>query len=305
MSKKVCIITPTHRGDMRQFSVLRRSIKLFAPDLQQVAIVNTEDCAEFRDSFRDDTNLEIVKSADVLPREIEQRRRKSGPRWFTGKWLHKRLIKGWHAQQLMKLYSLADCQYDAAVFVDSDVFICRPLRENYFYVGDALKLFRRRAANAEALDFDISTHEIMGNPLHQVTELYDYIFSPSCFRKSSAVSLFAELKRRGRTNWVRRFLAQTRPSEYNLLGYAASVLERGAGYHLIECNPDDLHHSVRFPEDRARLAAEVEQMRIRPKDFVLIQSSLRLHIDQIVNAFDRVAEAHQASHPLSPVPADA
>jgi Family of unknown function (DUF6492) len=295
MSKRICIITPSHVGDIRQFSILRRSIKLFASGFPHVAIVNTEDCDEFRDRFRADTHLEIVRTCDVLPRPLEQRRRKSGPKWFTGRWLHKGLIKGWHAQQLMKLYALAVCPYEAAAFIDSDVFFCRPLGPDYFYVNDKLKLFRRRAVNAECLDFDISTHDILGNPLHQVTELYDYIFSPACFRRSSAISLFAEFERRKRSTWVRRFLAQTRPSEYNLLGYAATVLEGGAGYQLVECNPDDLHHSIRFPEDRARLTEEIEQMRIQPKDFVLIQSRLGLDFDQIANAFDCVAEAHRMS----------
>jgi hypothetical protein len=293
MRKTICIITPSHASDIGQFSLLRRSIKLFAPDFPHIAIVNTEDCDAFRDRFRGDTHLEIIRTSDVLPRSIERRRRKSGPKWLTGKWLHRRLIKGWHTQQLMKIYALADCHYEAAAFIDSDVFFCRPLGPDYFYLDDRLKLFRRRALNAEALDFDISTHDILGNPLHQITELYDYVFSPACFRKSSAISLFAEFNRRKRSTWVRRFLAQTRPSEYNLLGYAATVLEGGAGYHLVECNPDDLHHSIRFPEDRARLTEEIEQMRIRPKDFVLIQSSLRLHFDQIAKVFDRVAEAHR------------
>jgi hypothetical protein len=295
MRKKICIITPSHAGDIRQFSVLRRSIKLFAPGFPQIALINTEDCDEFHDRFRGDTHLEIVRTADVLPRSIEQRRRKSGPKWLTGKWLHKRLIKGWHAQQLMKLYALADCHYEAAAFIDSDVFICRPLGPDYFYVDDRLKLFRRRAQNAECLDFDIATHEILGNPLHQITELFDYVFSPACFRTSSAISLFQEFTRRKRSTWVRRFLAQTRPSEYNLLGYAATVLEGGKGYHLVDCNPDDLHHSVRFPEDRAHLAEELERMRIQPKNFALIQSSLGIHFDHIASAFDHVAEAHRLS----------
>ena len=295
MHEKICLITPSHAGDIRQFSVLRRSIKLFAPDFAHIALINTEDCDVFRDRFRGDSRLQIVRTADVLPREIEQRRRKSGPRWLTGKWLHKRLIKGWHAQQLMKLYALADCRHEAAVFIDSDVFICRPMGPDYFYVNDRLKLFRRRALNAECLDFDIATHEILGNPLHQITELYDYIFSPACFRKSSAVSLFQEFDRRKRSTWVRRFVAHTRPSEYNLLGYAATVLEGKAGYHLVECNPDDVHHSVRFPEDRAHLTEELERMRLQPKYFALIQSRLGIHFDHIAGAFDQVAEAHQLS----------
>jgi hypothetical protein len=73
------------------------------------------------------------------------------------------------------------------------------------------------------------------------------------------------------------------------------VLEAGVGYQLVECNPDDLHHSIRFPEDRVRLDAEIEQMSAQPKDFALIQSRLGLNWDQIANAFARVEEAHRAA----------
>jgi len=295
MDEKICMITPSHAGDIEQFSVLRRSIELFAPGFAHIALINTEDCDEFRDRFRGDTHLQIVSTSDVLPRSTEQRRRKSAPRWSTAKWLRERLIKGLHAQQLVKLYALADCHYEAAAFIDSHVLICRPLAPDYFYVDDRLKLFRRPALNAECLDFDIATHEILGNPLHQITQLYDFIFSPACFRKSSAASLFQQFNRLEGSTWMRRFLAQTRPSGYNLLGYAATVLEGGAGYHLVECNPNDVHHSIRFPEDRVHLTEELERMRIQPKYFVLIQSRLGIHVDQIAGAFDQVAEAHRLS----------
>lgn len=289
----LCLMTPTHLRDIDRFAVLRRSIELFAPGVPHIAIVNTEDYREFRGRFAAASGLELVRSCDVLPPEIERRRRKSGPKWLTGKWLHRDQVKGWHAQQLMKLFALAQCDYEAVTFIDSDVFICRPLTPDHFRIDGRLKLFRRRAVNAECLDFDISTHEIMGNPLHQVTELYDYIFSPCCFRRSSAQALFAELERRGRKNWVKRFLAERRPSEYNLLGHAATVLEQGAGYEVIECEPQDLHHSIRFPEDRAHLAAEVEKMRLAPKGFALIQSTVGVGSDQVASAFEIVAEAHR------------
>jgi hypothetical protein len=297
----ICFMTPSYGGDINQFSLLRRSINLFAPGFAHLAIVHTEDCAQFRDRFRAEQNLQIIPTADVLPAQVELHRRKSGPRWFTGKWRHGRLlIKGWHAQQLAKIHALAECPYEAVVFLDSDVFLCRPLSTDYFYSDARLKLFRSPALNAESMDFDISTHEILGNPLHQITQLYDYIFHPTLFRKSSAVTLLEEFKRRKRSTWIRRFLAQTRPSEYNLLGYAATVLERCAGYELIECNPADLHHSIRFPEDRARLAEEVERMQIEPKHFALIQSTLKLPFPQIANVFDRVVEAHDRG-PISPI----
>jgi hypothetical protein len=292
----ICIVTPTYIGDIDQFSMLRRSINLFAPGFPHFAIVHTEDCLKFRKRFREEARLEIIPTADVLPRAVELHRRKSGFKWFTGRWKHGQLlIKGWYAQQLAKIFFLADSHYDDVVFLDSDVFLCRPLEPNYFYHDGRLKLLRRRALNAESLDFDISTHDILGNPLHEITHLWDYVFHPACFKKSTALALLEEFKRRKRSTWVRRFLAERRPSEYNLLGYAATVLELGKGYHLIECEPADLHHSIRFPEDRVRLAEEIAQMQIEPKPFALIQSTLKIPFEQIANVLDLIVEAQRTS----------
>lgn len=290
----ICLLTPSYSGDLEQFAILRRSINLFAPRLPHLAIVHTEDCGRFRERFRDEASLEIIPTSAVLPAAVELHRRKSGPKWLTGKWRHGRLlVEGWFAQQLAKIFTLAQCPYRDAVFLDSDVFLCRPLEPGFFHVDGRLKLFRCRALNAESIDFDISTHDLLGNPLEQVTRLYDYIFHPACFHKSSAVALLEEFKRRKRSTWVRRFLAQIRPSEYNLLGYAATVVEHCAGYHLIECAPSELHHSVRFREDREHLAQEIERMRLAPKQFALIQSTIKLPISEVARVFEQVVAAQQ------------
>lgn len=268
---------------------------MFAPGIPHIAIVNSEDLGQFADRFRGEPALELIAIGDVLPASVERRRRRSGASWLARGWLRQRTVKGWYAQQLAKIFALAQCRYEAAVFVDSDVLVCRPLSSDYFYVNGSLKLFRQRASNAEQLDYDVATHDILGNPLHGITELYDYIFSPSCFRRSSAVSLLEEFKRRGlarRERWIRRFLHEKRPSEFNLLGHAATVLERGAGYHLIECGPRDLHHSIRYPEDRVLVTQEIERMRTDPKPFALIQSTAGVRVGQISEALDRLAEAH-------------
>lgn len=291
----LCLLTPSYSGDIQRFSLLRRSVRLFAPGIPHIAVVNSEDMGQFAARFRGDAGLELVAIRDVLPASIERRRRRSGPSWRARGWLRRRTIKGWYAQQLAKIFALASCRYEAAVFVDSDVLVCKPLSDDYFYVNGSLKLFRQRACNAEQLDFDIATHDILGNPLHTITELYDYIFSPCCFRKSSAVRLLEEFSRRGlarRERWMRRFLREKRPSEYNLLGYAASVLEGLAGYHLMECDPEDLHHSIRYPEDRLRVKEEIERMRTQPKPFALVQSVLGVSVEQISDALDQLAETH-------------
>ena len=288
----LCFITTTYRPDLRRFALLRRSVQRFAAErYTHVAVVNTEDCALFRRHFRGDTDLQIVPSADVLPWNVERRRRKSGLGGKVGRLFNRRLVHGWRAQQLMKIFALAEGPADAAVFLDSDVFLCKPLARDFFFIDGNLKLFRRPAVNAEGFAFDISTHEILGDSLHQVTDLFDYIYSPCSFRKSTALALFSEFERRRRTHWVRRFLAEYRPSEYNLLGYAASVVEQFRGYHLVECEPSDLSHSIRFREDRNKFASIVECMLQQPKQFALVQSKLGIEAGEIGRAFDQLAQA--------------
>jgi len=61
-----------------------------------------------------------------------------------------------------------------------------------------------------------------------------------------------------------------------------------------------MHHSIRFPEDRARLNEELERMWTQPKAFALIQSSLGIEDEQIAAAFRRLArEAHDAPRSAS------
>ena len=283
---------------MAQFAVLRESIRAFAPEIPHIALVHTEDYHRFHRRFQSERNLEIIQTADVLPREIERRRRKSGPKWLTSNWFGGRQIKGWHAQQLGKIFALAALRYEAALFVDSDVFICRPLQARDFYVGNRLKLFRQRAINAEQLDFDISTHDLLGHQLHAVTDFFDYIFHPACFRRSTAIRLLDELVRRrgSESKWLRKFLQERRPSEYNLLGYAANILEGRMNYELVECEPTELHHSVRFPEDRGRFEQEMRHMLTQPKQFALIQSTVGIDPERIAAALRGLLGNRSAGH---------
>jgi hypothetical protein len=295
--RSLCILTPSYRGDLAQFAVLRESIRVFAPEISHVALVHTEDYRRFRKRFQAEPNLEIVPTAAVLPREIERRRRKSGPKWLTGKWFGGRQVRGWHAQQLAKIFALASSRYEAALFVDSDVFICRPLQARDFYVDGRLKLFRQRATNAEQLGFDISTHDLLGRPLHTVTDFFDY-FHPACFRRWTALGLLQELSRRrgSESRWMDKFLQERRPSEYNLLGYAATVLDGGANYELIECKPTDLHHCVRFPEDLVHFEQEMRHMLAQPKQFALIQSTVGIDPARIATVFRALVDKGSGDH---------
>jgi len=165
-------------------------------------------------------------------------------------------------------------------------------------VDGRLKLFRRDAVvNAECLDFDISTHDIPGQPAapdpgDRAIRLH---FSPTCFRRSSAVRLLAEFEARGR-KWVKRFLEQKTPSEYNLLGHAAMVLEGGAGLraHRVQSRrPPPLRSA--FPKTAPISTPRSSACAPAAQGIRAIQSSLGLDIDRIAAAFSRVEAAHRGA----------
>ncbi|MCE1272421.1 MAG: hypothetical protein LWW88_12880 [Acinetobacter sp.] len=74
-----CLITPTYFGDIDQFAILRKTILAFAPQYKHLVIVESEDFSIFNENFGRDKNIEIIKTADILPSEIEQRRKRDSP----------------------------------------------------------------------------------------------------------------------------------------------------------------------------------------------------------------------------------
>lgn len=74
----VAYITPTHVKDIDRFRLLRHSLAIFSPDTPHYAFVDTEDLPLFRRLRRDEparSRLELIATADLLPREIERERR--------------------------------------------------------------------------------------------------------------------------------------------------------------------------------------------------------------------------------------
>jgi len=305
-----CLITPTYFGDIDQFAILRKTILAFAPQYKHLVIVESEDFSIFNENFGRDKNIEIIKTADILPSEIEQRRKRDSPykivRSVKKRLLRKkRHIDGWKAQQFSKIYALASINETRGVFIDSDLFICRNILDTSFSRNGKTKLYCRPAINAESLDFDISTHEIFGNDLHKIRpdELMDYIFQPACFNKKTANILLSKMNELHGLKWHERFLAEKRPSEFNLLGYAASILENLENYEVINCDPEDLHSSLRYQEDRDKTQLELAKFTDQPKDFFLIQSTLKLpinHVHEICrNVFEAIDQQGTPADPLA------
>lgn len=296
-SPRVAIVTASFARDIEAFALLRDSIERFAPTFKHIAVVHTEDFAQFKARFGHQKTLTLWRTADVLPRSLERKRKVFRHRWLKDifRWAFARWYSGWHFQQLSKIYTLAKLPYEAAMFLDSDCFIREPLNEDWCFNPEGkLKLFEQCASNAEQMAFDATTYRIFRKPLNQIEKLKDYIYQPACFYRRTAQRLLVELHKR--SAWHYRFLNETMPSEYNLLGFCATQLENYADYELVNLPPDGSHHALRFQDDKDDLAQFMEGVATDPKPFVWIQSTLRLKAKTRQQIYQKVVG--QTSTPL-------
>lgn len=137
------LLTPTWRGDLGRFQLLRESLTAFGIDWPHVAIVQTEDAEALRAMRL--PGVEIRTTAEVLPGNVEARRvaRLQAPggrnlkKWQRSLnkrlgWFPSVLYDGWHVQQITKLQAAADLPYDIIVSIDSDVVVTRPFGASEF-----------------------------------------------------------------------------------------------------------------------------------------------------------------------------
>lgn len=300
-STPLALVTTTYRGDLQRFAILRDSIRRYGTRFPHIAIVQTEDYGIFSERYGGDIDITLLRTADVLPKSVESQRRAAR----TGRGLRSLLsrrapvgaqeMRGWYAQQLSKLFFLRETTYPTVAFIDSDLFLCESIEYSDFFYGQEAKLFRRRAANAESLDFDISTYEILGRDIYYVknSDLYDFIFHPVIFRASTGRRLFDHLERSMGRKWVDRFIAERRPSEYNLLGHVATDMEELQGYHIVDCAPEDVHYSIRTKSTAEKMQGSINEIYRVRKKFFLVQSTAAAGPDWAERAYAAVLERNR------------
>lgn len=277
----LCYVTPTFGRDIERFALLRRSLALFSPDIPHLACVDTEDCALFERRFGQERNLRIIPTAEILPPALEAERRlwrswrgrlaervgwrlKLGPHPFTG----------WKMQQIVKLDLLADLPYAAAVFLDSDIVLCGPVTaEDYFEAG-RLRLLETPALTYEDYFFEVGRQILIGGDLQAPMQGLNYIHQAPRFLSRTGATLRRHLEAHHR-DWRRKFFQQAFPAEYQLLGYAARVLENGEGYCPEPLPPDEWLYCVKETAHLEPQLMRCQAERGRRK-FLLVQSNLGL-----------------------------
>lgn len=281
MSISLCYITPSFRGDIERFALLRRSLRLFSPTIPHLVYVDTEDCRLFRQRFGAEPNLTIVPTAEILPPAVERQRRFwRGRRGWVAERIGWRLglyrrFSGWKLQQLIKLEALARLPAEAGIFLDSDIFLCGPVDETEFVTAAGeLRLLETPAETYWDFGFEVGRQLVLGRPLGERMEGFNYIHQAPRFLRRTAARLIETLQAHGE-NWRDRLFREPFLSEYNLLGYTARVLEGYRGYRREPGPSDRWTYEVK---EAGALAVQLAQCRAEGgrRKFFLVQSNLRL-----------------------------
>lgn len=281
----ITFITPTYSRDIERFSLLRRSIEIFAKNIKHIAIVQTEHLALFKERFENSNNLELIPTADVLPKKLESIRRLHGKMIWKiierGAWklfFDPNVARGWKVQQLTKIHALSTISQDAAVFLDSDCLLIRDTTNDDYFVNNKTILLESPAENGEDIALDIATYLLAKIPLNSVSTFRNYVHVGATFNKETAKILIKELSRLNNSSFESAFLQHQLPSEYNILGFVARNMEKYVGYAPCNCNPRELTINIRYKEDIDNLENIIDRIdKNQNEKYFLFQSNLGIN----------------------------
>ena len=272
-------------------------MNMFSGEIPHSVFVDTEDLALFTDRFGKERGLQLIPTKDILPRKIEAQR----VMWRSWKgkiidrigWrlgLNAKFFTGWKLQQIVKLEALANCQTDAAVFLDSDIIFCGSVGADQFIdTENNIRLLQTNAKNYEDFAFEISRQILIGDNLLQPANAFNYIHQAPRFLKRTGLTLKAHLEATHK-DWHLNFFHQNFPSEYNLLGYAARELEGYTGYRIENSDQDQWCYNVKFKSD-LHSCLDLCKKESGSRKFFLIQSNLGIPLSDFFPQTDALLKS--------------
>ena len=293
------ILTCSFRGDFENCRMLCESVDRFVPaSIEQTLFVPKNDIAMFSELA---TARRKVVSEDTLLPTWFRKLPLPGPRWRRLLRLPRRNIyltpfsppvRGWIAQQMMKIAAASRAPTEIVLHVDSDNVFIRPLTMDRLTRDNRhVRLYQQpNAVDQEGhKTWHLAASRLFGLP-PDAFHAGDYIDSLVVWRRSVARKMIKRIESVGGRDW-RIILARTPHfSEYILYGvFAERVL--GLEEAGLVAEPFSLCHSL-WSEgfgDAEEETAFVESL--RPEQVMcLVQSTLPLSIPERRRVFDRVRE---------------
>lgn len=264
----LCFMTPTWRGDLDRFALLRESLTAFGHGaVPHYALIDTED-RPLLEALRL-PGVRAVTTAELLAPEVEAgrlryRNARGGRRWKTfQRSLYKRFgmfpdarYYGWQVQQLVKLAAVAQLPHDVFVSFDSDNVVTGSYALEDFVPGGKVALFEAAAERAGPLRENswygnacrlLGVEPLPGKDL-------DYVNQPVVFSRTAMLALFDWLQRRHGRPWYELMLAQPLGAWSEFMLYGTFVREH-LKFEGFACRPAHTDALWIYTEDERRNAA--------------------------------------------------
>ncbi len=292
------LITCSFSGDLDVCRLLCRSIDRYvAPEIVHRLYVPSRDLPLFADLAT--PQRQIATQESLLPRWFV-RAPMPGPRWRARLGLPRRNVyltpfsapvRGWIAQQMMKIAAALRSTSEIVVHIDSDNAFVRPFRAERLIRGDFVRLYAGPVAKREA------THEPWYEAARALLDLpagdyyrADYIDQLVVWRRSLVEAMVKRIEEVSGRSWQATLARTPHFAEYILYGVFAERAGRPEAAHLF-VEPRSLCHS-RWEErigDASEEMAFIEAL--RPEHVAcLVQSTIPMSLDQRQRIYARLAE---------------
>lgn len=248
---ETALLTATWAGDLARFRVLRASIEASSLSaLTHYVIVQSEDLNLFTE-FRDRPGIHLLSTEDVLPSQIEQRRRKARLyHRYMGRHLTRisgslnRLIywpvwpsyTGWHTQQLCKLMLASKLNCPSSLVVDSDVVVMPNAQVETFSVNQSTTCFAEWAERSSIrgkIKNWIESSELLAEVPNARQYVNVYFDTPFIFDNRIVSLALKALEEKFNKPWMEVFLTLP-PRRWSEFGYYKLFLEKLDGYWPVD-----------------------------------------------------------------------
>ena len=250
------VITPSYRPDLELCADLHDSVLAhLPPGTQHQVIVPRSDMAAFSRVLGSSAQVHDVGA--FLPSTLHKLPRANA-------WLESRRpwppVRGWVAQQLVKLEAAARSHADLVLLVDSDLVFVRPVGASMFMAADQPFVYRAPDAIHAGMPRHVTWHrvarELLGLPASVGPPLPDYVCWPGVWEPRLVRAMLTRVEQVAGRPWARTIGSQLHFSEMILYGvYVDEVLppdQRPSATQDMRCR----HHS----EERSLTETEIAAM---------------------------------------------
>jgi hypothetical protein len=238
------LLTKSYRGDFEHCELLCKSMDQFVPaDIMHTLVVPRSDIKLFSRLLTD--RRRIVAEDELLPSWFwrvplpspEWRRRLHLPRRDIYLTPFSPPVRGWIAQQIMKIAGAAASSADIVVHIDSENVFIRPLKVQNIVRAGKVRIYRdpQPAGLGTHVRWQRVAGKLLGLPEQ---EFYggEYISSLVVWKTSVVRGMIERIESVGKQNWIKILARTPHFAEYVLYGLYA---DRIVGFEKAGLQPEE------------------------------------------------------------------